>query len=199
MHIKRDPSSLGRNDAVLPLKLLCSQAPAAMEAELIGEFNSWNGENHKMESNAFGVWEIKLDPDSIPHASRVKLRLKRADGSWAYVIPAWIKQAVQPEGQVNFDGVYWDPPEEYVFKYPHPPKPKTPRIYELHVGIAGPEPKVHTYTEVAENVLPRIKRLGYNCIQLMAIQEHSYYASFGYHVTNFFAVRKRCSTTVLAS
>ena len=51
-----------------------------------------------------------------------------------------------------------------------------------------------TYIEFADNVLPRIRDGGYNCIQLMAIQEHAYYASFGYHVTSFFAPSSRCGT-----
>ena len=41
-------------------------------------------------------------------------------------------------------------------------------------------------------MLPRIRDLGYNAIQIMAIQEHAYYGSFGYHVTNFFAVSPLC-------
>lgn len=59
------------------------------------------------------------------------------------------------------------------------------------VGIAGSEPRVHTYKEFTQNVLPRIHRLGFNAVQLMAIMEHAYYASFGYHVTNFFAASSR--------
>lgn len=42
------------------------------------------------------------------------------------------------------------------------------------------EPMVNTYANFRDDVLPRIKKLGYNAVQIMAIQEHSYYASFGY-------------------
>ena len=51
------------------------------------------------------------------------------------------------------------------------------------------EPKINSYLEFKNEVLPRIRSLGYNAVQIMAIQEHAYYGSFGYHVTNFFAVR----------
>ena len=68
------------------------------------------------------------------------------------------------------------------------------RIYEAHVGMASIEPKINSYVEFADDVIPRIAQLGYNAVQLMAIQEHAYYASFGYHVTNFFAVSSRCGT-----
>eukprot|EP01138_Halocafeteria_seosinensis_P013001 gb/GECG01013279.1/.p1 GENE.gb/GECG01013279.1/~~gb/GECG01013279.1/.p1 ORF type:complete len:764 (+),score=81.02 gb/GECG01013279.1/:1-2292(+) len=65
------------------------------------------------------------------------------------------------------------------------------KIYEAHVGMSSQEEKVSSYDEFCDNILPRIKTSGYNAIQLMAIMEHPYYASFGYHVTNFFAASSR--------
>ncbi|KAA8528824.1 hypothetical protein F0562_036179 [Nyssa sinensis] len=177
-------------------------APAALEAQVIGDFNGWNGSNHKMEKNQFGVWSIKI-PDSggnpaIPHNSRVKFRFKHGNGIWVDRISAWIKYAtVEPNiFAAPYDGVYWDPPstERYQFKYPHPPKPKAPRIYEAHVGMSSSEPRINSYREFADDVLPRIQANNYNTVQLMAVMEHSYYASFGYHVTNFFAVSSRSGT-----
>src|SRR4051812_9893393 len=82
----------------------------------------------------------------------------------------------------------------YIFKYPRPPIPAAPRIYEAHVGMSSSEPRINSYRDFADNVLPRIKANNYNTVQLMAIMEHSYYASFGYHVTNFFAVSSRSGT-----
>ncbi|XP_050234417.1 1,4-alpha-glucan-branching enzyme 1, chloroplastic/amyloplastic-like [Mercurialis annua] len=177
-------------------------APAAQEAEVIGDFNGWDGSNHRMEKNEFGVWSIKI-PDSggnpvIPHNSRVKFRFKHGNGVWVDRIPAWIKYATVDPGSFGapYDGVYWDPPtsERYQFKYPRPPKPKAPRIYEAHVGMSSSEPRVNTYREFADDVLPRIRASNYNTVQLMAVMEHSYYGSFGYHVTNFFAVSSRSGT-----
>ncbi|KAJ8538179.1 hypothetical protein K7X08_014719 [Anisodus acutangulus] len=174
-------------------------APAAQEAEVIGDFNGWNGSNHMMEKDQFGVWSIRI-PDvdgnsAIPHNSRVKLHFKHGNGVWVDRIPAWIKYATVDATRfaAPYDGVYWDPPpsERYHFKYPRPPKPKAPRIYEAHVGMSSSEPRVNSYREFADDVLPRIKANNYNTVQLMAIMEHSYYGSFGYHVTNFFAVSSR--------
>eukprot|EP01018_Ginkgo_biloba_P039526 Gb_16532 [translate_table: standard] len=177
-------------------------APAAQDAQLIGDFNGWNGSGHQMEKDQFGVWKIRIpDKDgnpAIPHGSRVKFRMRAADGVWLDRIPAWIRYAtVDPKNfGAPYDGVYWDPPvsERYQFKYPRPPKPMAPRIYEAHVGMSGLEPRVASYVEFAENVLPRIKANNYNTVQLMAVMEHSYYGSFGYHVTNFFAVSSRSGT-----
>ncbi|KAJ0763984.1 putative 1,4-alpha-glucan branching enzyme [Helianthus annuus] len=177
-------------------------APAAEEAQLIGDFNGWDGWNHKMEKDQFGVWTIKI-PDVngssvIPHNSRVKFRFKHSNGVWVDRLPAWIKYATVDSTRfaAPYDGVYWDPPpsERYAFKYPRPPKPEAPRIYEAHVGMSSSEPRVNSYREFADNVLPRIRANNYNTVQLMAIMEHSYYGSFGYHVTNFFAVSSRSGT-----
>jgi 1,4-alpha-glucan branching enzyme len=60
--------------------------------------------------------------------------------------------------------------------------------------MAQEEGKVGTFDEFVQNVLPRVKRLGYNAIQLMAVMEHPYYGSFGYHVSNFYAVSSRFGT-----
>ncbi|TQE07479.1 hypothetical protein C1H46_006799 [Malus baccata] len=177
-------------------------APAAQEAQLIGDFNGWDGSKHKMDKNQFGVWSIKI-PDSgensaIPHNSRVKFRFKHGGGVWVDRIPAWIQYATVDPARfaAPYDGVYWDPPpsERFQFKYPRPPKPKAPRIYEAHVGMSSSEPRISSYREFADDVLPRIRANNYNTIQLMAVMEHSYYASFGYHVTNFFAVSSRSGT-----
>ncbi|KAJ3672342.1 hypothetical protein LUZ60_007063 [Juncus effusus] len=174
-------------------------APAAQEAQLIGDFNNWDGSKHPMEKDEFGVWSVRIpDVDGepvIPHNSRVKFRFKHGQGVWIDRIPAWIRYAtVDPTRfAAPYDGVYWDPPssERYVFKYPRPPKPSAPRIYEAHVGMSGESPQITTYREFADTVLPRIKANNYNTIQLMAVMEHSYYASYGYHVTNFFAPSSR--------
>lgn len=175
-------------------------APGAKGASLIGDFNNWNPNADVMTKNEFGVWEIFLPNNAdgsppIPHGSRVKIHMDTISGL-KDAIPAWIKFAVQAPGEIPYNGIYYDPPPEdkYEFKYPRPKQPKSLRIYEAHVGMSSTEPKINTYVEFRDDVLPRVKDLGYNAVQLMAIQEHAYYASFGYHVTNFFAASSRCGT-----
>ncbi|KAK0206821.1 glycoside hydrolase family 13 protein [Desarmillaria ectypa] len=177
-------------------------APNAREAFLIGEFNDWNRTSHPMKKNQFGVWEIAVPPLSssvcaIPHDSKIKISMILPSGERVERIPAWIKRVTQ-ELSVSpiYDARFWNPPksEKYKFKKPRPSYPKDARIYEAHVGISTSEPRVGTYKEFTANVLPRIKNLGYNIIQLMAIMEHAYYASFGYQVTSFFAISSRCGT-----
>lgn len=175
-------------------------APGAKSAALIGDFNNWNPNADIMTQNEFGVWEIFLPNNAdgsapIPHGSRVKIRMDTPSGI-KDSIPAWIKFSVQAPGEIPYNGIYYDPPEEekYMFQHPQPKRPKSLRIYEAHVGMSSTEPIINTYANFRDDVLPRIKRLGYNAVQIMAIQEHSYYGSFGYHVTNFFAPSSRCGT-----
>lgn len=112
-------------------------------------------------------------------------------------IPAWIKRVTQDLSvSPIYDAVFWNPPssERYKFKNERPSKPSSVRIYEAHVGISSPEQRVATYREFTQNMLPRIHYLGYNVIQLMAVMEHAYYASFGYQVNSFFAASSRYGT-----
>ncbi|QDZ19197.1 starch branching enzyme [Chloropicon primus] len=172
-------------------------APAAQQVQLIGDFNDWSGWD--LEREAFGTWKLILGDEGespVPHGSRVKVRIQTPHGNWVDRIPAWITYATVDANTFGaaYDGVFWNPPESarHEFQNARPkPTPSALRIYEAHVGMSGQEPRVSTYKEFADDILPRIKASNYNAVQLMAIQEHSYYASFGYHVTNAFAVSSR--------
>jgi 1,4-alpha-glucan branching enzyme len=176
-------------------------AANAEQAFLIGEFNNWDRGSHRMTKNDFGVFEITLPAKdgvpAIPHNSKVKISMIIPGGERIEKLPAWIKRTTQDLNvSPVYDAVFWNPPasEKYVFKNPRPPYPTSVRIYEAHVGISTPDTRVATYKEFTQNMLPRIKYLGYNVIQLMAIMEHAYYASFGYQINNFFAASSRYGT-----
>lgn len=173
-------------------------APAAHMLFLTGEFNGWNMHSHPMYKNETGDWEIILNyeeyKNSFTHGSHVKV-LVHSNIGVHYRIPAFINRVIQDDYSKDFSGQVW-------FEQPFDWKsdtfranPKAPLfIYEAHIGMAQEKCGLGTYSEFTENVLPRIKSLGYNAIQLMAIQEHPYYGSFGYHVANFFAVSSRFGT-----
>ena len=186
-------------------------APGARAAALVGDFNAWEPRpEHWMTRGEYGVWELFLPngpggEPAIPHRSKVKVRLETDELGTVDRIPAWISWATQEWNEVQFNGCYWDPPttsapgvfedeSKYTFKYERPQRPRSLRVYECHVGMSSEEPRINTYLDFKDNVLPRIRDLGYNAIQIMAVQEHAYYGSFGYHVTNFFAVSSRCGT-----
>ncbi|MEQ9424560.1 MAG: alpha-amylase family glycosyl hydrolase [Cyclobacteriaceae bacterium] len=175
-------------------------APKATKLYLTGDFNGWDRNANPLKKKAGGVWEIFL-PDSkyrlkLTHDSSLKVHVVAANGATDR-IPAYIERAVQLEGQIDFVGKFWNPAK--AFKWTdkdYSPKKSfdMPLIYECHIGMATEEESIGTYREFADNILPRIKALGYNSIQSMAIQEHPYYGSFGYHVSNFFAVSSRFGT-----
>ncbi|KAI9890128.1 MAG: alpha-1,4-glucan branching enzyme [Vezdaea aestivalis] len=176
-------------------------APNATQAYLVGDFNNWNRDTTPMKKDSFGVWEVLVPASSgqsaIAHGSKVKISMVTPSGERIERLPAWITRVTQNLSvSPIYDAVFWNPPkaEKYVFKNQKPPKPASARVYEAHVGISTPEEKVGTYKEFTKNILPRIKHLGYNIIQMMAIMEHPYYASFGYQVTSFFAASSRYGT-----
>ena len=170
-------------------------APLARAAFLIGDFNGWNRGSHPLALTAHGVWELRLPGDALRHGQLVKLHIVGADGLRRDRIPACIRRAVQDPVTHDYSGQVWHPPAAYEWRHPFDPATiDSPRIYESHVGMGGEEARVHTYREFAESVLPRIARAGYNVVQLMAVQEHPYYGSFGYHVSSFFAACSRFGT-----
>ncbi|KAG9236137.1 alpha-glucan branching enzyme [Amylocarpus encephaloides] len=176
-------------------------APNATQAFLIGDFNDWHRESHPMKKDPFGVFEVvipaKDGKPGIEHKSKIKISMITPSGQRIERIPAWIKYVTQDLAvSPMYDARFWNPPEseKYIFKHPRPKKPESARVYEAHVGISSPELKVSTYKEFTKNMLPRINHLGYNIIQLMAVMEHAYYASFGYQINSFFAASSRYGT-----
>ncbi len=171
-------------------------APGARAMYLIGDFNFWNREANPMTRDANGVWELRLPADALKHGQHVKVHVVGADDSHHDRMPAWIRYTEQDAATFDYTGIIWEPAEPYKWKNTrwNPANIKTPFIYETHVGMAGEEGRIHSYREFADEVLPRVAKLGYNVVQIMAIQEHPYYGSFGYHVSSFFAPCNRFGT-----
>lgn len=169
-------------------------APNATSIYLIGDFSNWEPlEKYRFNPGDFGNWECKVPFSELRHEMLYKLLINWGSGSHER-IPAYCQRVVQDEETKIFSAQVWDPPTPYIWQNPSPPKVKNPLIYEAHIGMASSDEKVGSYVEFQKNVLPRIASLGYNTIQLMAIQEHPYYGSFGYQVSNFFAPSSRFGT-----
>lgn len=171
-------------------------APGARELYLIGDFNGWDRSATPMKRNREGVWEVRLPADALAHGQHVKVHVVGADNEHRDRMPAWIRYTEQNSQTFDYSGIIWESSEPYKWKNTrwNPATVKTPFIYETHVGMAGEEERIHTYREFADHVLPRIAKLGYNTVQIMAVQEHPYYGSFGYHVSSFFAPCNRFGT-----
>jgi 1,4-alpha-glucan branching enzyme len=171
-------------------------APNAESMFLIGIFNNWKEQPaYKLDRlNKYGDWEIKLPPDALHHGDLFKLTLHWKGGKGER-IPSYATRLVQDENTKIFTSQVWSPEEPYKWNIEEfKPKETAPVVYEAHIGMATPEEKLGTYREFSENVLPVIVKSGYNTIQLMAIQEHPFYGSFGYHVSSFFAASSRFGT-----
>jgi 1,4-alpha-glucan branching enzyme len=171
-------------------------APNAKKIALIGDFNQWNRTSHLLKNIGDGVWEIQLtDEDQLVHGSKVRIEITTENDKFER-IPTYCKRVVQKKETVDFDGQVWDStqPFEWTDQEFKRPQDEPVLIYESHVGMAGIKEGISTFQEYIETVLPRVKKLGYNTIQLMAIAEHPYYGSFGYQVSNFFAVSSKFGT-----
>ncbi|MFY0608672.1 MAG: alpha amylase C-terminal domain-containing protein [Cyclobacteriaceae bacterium] len=175
-------------------------APNATELSLIGDFNNWDRAANVMIQGEDGIWEVFLEDskyaDKLVHESAVKVHIVSDKGE-ADRIPAYSKYVTQDEKTYDFTARFWNPEKAFKWtdkKYSPKEAHKNPYIYECHVGMAQEKEGLGTYREFVENILPKVKEQGYNTIQVMAIQEHPYYGSFGYHVSNFFAPSSRFGT-----
>lgn len=172
-------------------------APGATAITLVGDFSNWKPMK-KFELRRLpgsdGVWETRLRPSDIHHGQHYKMIVEWPGGSGER-IPAYARHVVQDENTKLFSAQVWAPEHPYEWKIEKfEPDTRPLMIYECHIGMAQQREGVGTYREFRENVLPRIAADGYNAIQIMAIQEHPYYGSFGYHVSSFFAASSRFGT-----
>ena len=170
-------------------------APNATDIYLVGDFNQWEEREEyrcrRIEDT--GNWEINLPEKAMKHGDLYKMHVKWQGGQGER-IPAWATRVVQDEQSKIFSAQVWAPKAYRWHKRKFTPTKDPLLIYECHIGMAQDAEKVGTYTEFKDNVLPRIVKDGYNTIQVMAIQEHPYYGSFGYHVSSFFAPSSRFGT-----
>ncbi len=171
-------------------------APHAEAIHLTGEFNEWDRASHPLEKKSGGIWEITIPAAVLKPGTSFKMQVTASNGVLDR-IPAYIQRVVQNPETHDFAAVAVEATTSYPWTdqdFDGSAAAKMPIIYEAHIGMATEEERVGTYREFADNILPRIKALGYNTVQLMAIQEHPYYGSFGYHVSSFFAASSRFGT-----
>ncbi len=171
-------------------------APNATGMFIIGDMTKWK------EDSAFelepigeqGIWEISLPLETLRHGDLYRIRV-HWNGGEGDRIPSYARRVVQDPRTMIFNAQVWSPESPYPWKCKSYDCPSgAPLIYEAHVGMAQEEEKIGTYREFTEKILPRIVASGYNTLQLMGIPEHPYYASFGYHVSSFFAASSRFGT-----
>ncbi len=169
-------------------------APAAEAVYLTGDFNNWDRHSHPLEKKENGVWELFMPgTDALKNGQKVMTIIVN-NGKELDRIPLYANYVVQMPGTIEWNAEIYVPEVPFTWTDANFKPEKTLYIYECHVGMAQEEPRIGTYDEFRLNTLPRIKELGYNTLQIMAIMEHPYYASFGYQVSNFFAASSRYGT-----
>lgn len=165
--------------------------PYATSAVLLGEFNDWTASPwYELHPLGNGDWEVELPAALIRHAQSYQLYVEWEGGA-GWRLPSavrCVRREKQPDGHTVINACVWAPEKPYAWRHDDFRRPQWPLVYEAHIGLAQLEGRVGTFAEFTEKILPRIAADGYNCVQLMAVAEHPYYASFGYHVSNFFAV-----------
>jgi 1,4-alpha-glucan branching enzyme len=171
-------------------------APNAAAIYLKGGFSGWKVDNRfalsKISDN--GVWEIRLGRDTLSHKDEYRLEMQWPGGSGDR-IPAWTRRVVQNPATGSFNAQIWRPDAPYQWKNAAPARHSDPfLVYETHVGMGTEEERTGSYDEFRKSVLPRIRDAGYRALQVMAVAEHPYYASFGYQVSSFFACSSRYGT-----
>ena len=169
-------------------------APNATRIYLTGDFNNWK----RTESYAFspvggGNWELRLPEMFLRHGDLYKLWIEWPGGGGER-LPAYVTRVVQDSETKAFSAQVWNPAEPYRWRWRRPGRRTHPLIYECHIGMSSEQEKVSTFGEFRRDVLPRVKEGGYDVLQIMALQEHPYYGSFGYQVSNFFALSSRFGT-----
>jgi 1,4-alpha-glucan branching enzyme len=171
-------------------------APNACRMYLIGDMTGWQEKESFALKRLAGkdVWEIHLPSESFAHLDLYRLRIHWPGGEGDR-IPAYARRVIQDPTTFIFNAQVWHPETPYQWRCSNFQRRKeAPLIYETHIGMALEKESVGSFQEFTAHVLPRIVKSGYNAIQLMAIQEHPYYGSFGYQVSNFFAVSSRYGT-----
>ncbi len=169
-------------------------APNATRIYLVGDCNNWK----RTESYAFspvggGNWELRVPEMFLRHGDLYKLWVEWPGGGGER-LPAYVTRVVQDPETKAFAAQVWSPAEPYRWKWRKPGRRTHPLIYECHIGMSSEQEKVSTFDEFRREVLPRVKKGGYDVLQVMALQEHPYYGSFGYQVSNFFALSSRFGT-----
>ena len=169
-------------------------APNASRIYVTGDFNGWKrSDEWAMSPIGDGNWELLVPKEKVSHCDLYKWYVEWPGGAGER-IPAYATRCVQDPVTKVFCAQVWMPDKPYRWHKKRGPEITSPLIYEAHIGMSSEEAKVSSFSEFREKVLPRVVDLGYNTLQIMALQEHPYYGSFGYQVSSFYALSSRFGT-----
>ena len=149
-------------------------APAAEKMYLTGDFCNWDRYAYPMEKGENGVFTLFLPgTDALKDGQKV-MAVVISGGRELERIPLYIHRVEQDPQTIAWNGVIYDPEKPFAWTDSGFKPKKKLFIYECHIGMAQEEGRVGSYEEFRISVLPKIRDLGYNTIQIMAIMEHPY-------------------------
>ncbi len=177
-------------------------APNAHNVYLMGAFNNWDGASHPMNSSDSGVWTLFV-PD-LEEYTVYKFRIIAQKGeSFDKADPYGFLMEQRPKTAsvvVDLDRYQWNDDDWVRQRAEHQALDKPMSIYELHLGSWRKVPdeewgsRYLTYRELADELIPYVKEMGYTHIELLPISEHPLDASWGYQVLGFYAPTSRFGT-----
>ncbi len=170
-------------------------APNAETVYIVCDRTGWQKDlAFQLARKEEGIFERAFPPETFCHGDLYHLKIVWPGGEGDR-IPTAATRVVQDPCTLIFNAQVWDPPKAHEWTTAEfTPRSEPLLIYETHVGMALEQGRIGTFAEFERHILPKIVDAGYNAIQIMAVQEHPYYGSFGYHVSSFFAPSSRFGT-----
>lgn len=179
-------------------------APNARQVSVMGSFNGWNKGSHLLHGrlDGSGIWE-----GFVPHVQQGDLykyaitsnvngmQLEKTD-PFAFYTETPPRTASVVWG---IEGYEWNDSEWMHYRYADRQKPQPHSVYEVHLGswkrksMDGKD-DWYSYRELANELVPYVKEMGFTHVEFLPITEHPFYGSWGYQVTNYFAPTSRYGT-----
>ena len=173
-------------------------APQAQRVSVVGDFNGWDGRRHPMRSHPGGVWDLFL-PGVAPGAL-YKFELRGPGGSLQLKSDPYarhLEQRPRTASIVAADPAHrWRDAEWLAARTGRDWLRAPMSIYELHAGSwrRHADGRWYSYRELAEQLVPYVKALGFTHLELLPVMEHPFDGSWGYQTLGYYAPTSRFGT-----
>jgi 1,4-alpha-glucan branching enzyme len=173
-------------------------APNASRASVVGDFNAWDGRVTPMRNRgASGIWEIFIPEMTEGQIYKFELASRSGDLLSLKADPYGFASELRPATAsvvCDVDRYSWGD-KDWIEQRPKKDTFHAPiSIYEVHLGSwrqSGRDGKWLTYPELADQLIPYVKEMGYTHIEMMPAMEHPYDGSWGYQTVGYFAPTSR--------
>ena len=173
-------------------------APEAEKVSVMGEFNDWNRDADYMTRDEQGIWE-KFIPN-IPEYAAYKYSVWAKSGDvFDKSDPYGFHFETRPGNATkayDLDGYEWGDASWLDWRKKHLPYSNPVNIYECHLGSwkMHEDGNFYSYRQLADELVPYVKEMGYTHIEFMPLTEYPFDGSWGYQVIGYFAATSRYGT-----